>query len=424
MKKLYSILTLIIIALLAGQSKLQSYSNGFFGNGYTGSPGDFNQTCASCHGGSPVTVAANAITSTIPATGYVPGQTYTITVTANHPTFNRFGFMITAEANSNNAKAGTWIITNSSQTQISPTNYVAHTSGGTMGSNNSKTWSMNWTAPAAGTGAVTFYAAINRTNNNSATSGDQVATATLSVSENTPPPPPPTLVLSIDTIRAEKCLGDCRGEVVASATGGVPPYTFSISGGNFTGLCEGNYWVYVADSINQIDSTQVNIAAGVQLAKPDVLLQNPWQTDYIYTTTIADGYQWYLDGSPIPVNKDTLFFYIDWPKFGGNYQIEIFNADSCSAISVLLGVTFSNVKSYTSHFKIYPNPVRNQGLKIDFEGGKAQFHLFDLQGKLLMKKTVYNQEQVAIPAQLPNGLYMVYLENELGRSSMKLILER
>jgi hypothetical protein len=423
MKKLYSLIALVLIALLAGHSKLQSYSNGFFGGGYTGSPGDFTQTCATCHSGSPVTVAANAITSTIPATGYVPGQTYTITLTATHPTSNRFGFQITAES-ANNSKAGTWVVTNTSETHISPTHYVAHTSGGTMGSNNSKSWSMNWTAPAVGTGAVTFYAVINRVNNNSGTNGDQVATATLSVSENSPPPPPPVLVLNIDTVLSEVCLGDCQGAVVASATGGVPPYNFSIAGGNFTGLCEGNYWVYVTDSINQIDSAQVAVGAGAQVTKPSVFTDFSSSPPLLYTVNQAAAYQWYYNGSPIPVTKDTLIFTVDFTPSNGEYQVEAFNADSCSSISDSVFVTFSNVKSFAQNFKIYPNPLRNPSVKVDFEGARAQIRLMDLQGKIIIQRQVSPGEQVIIPAHVPNGVYLLHLENERGKSHLKLLVDR
>ena len=49
--------------------------------GYTGSPGDGSNCSIACHGGStsPVT---GWVTSNVPADGYTPGATYTITVTA------------------------------------------------------------------------------------------------------------------------------------------------------------------------------------------------------------------------------------------------------------------------------------------------------------------------------------------------------
>ena len=51
---------------------------------------------------------------------------------------------------------------------------MTHTSQGTTGSGGSKSWSVNWTAPAGGTGQIRFNAAVNATNSNGATSGDVV----------------------------------------------------------------------------------------------------------------------------------------------------------------------------------------------------------------------------------------------------------
>jgi hypothetical protein len=43
---------------------------------------------------------------------------------------------------------------------------------------------MEWTAPAAGTGPVTFYVAINQTDNSGTNSGDQIYVASLTIAES------------------------------------------------------------------------------------------------------------------------------------------------------------------------------------------------------------------------------------------------
>ncbi|OYT11864.1 MAG: hypothetical protein B6I18_02720 [Bacteroidetes bacterium 4572_112] len=67
--------------------------------------GDGGKTCTTCHGGS-ATNKANWISSNIPSTGYIAGQTYTITVSGTHSGVSRFGFEATAE-NNTGAKVGT-----------------------------------------------------------------------------------------------------------------------------------------------------------------------------------------------------------------------------------------------------------------------------------------------------------------------------
>ena len=148
----------------------------------TGSPAD-GQNCTKCHSGVAQT-APNWIMTDVPATGYVPGKTYIITLTGTHAGVQRFGFEITAEDASNN-KVGTFTITNAAQTQL--TNMmeaVTHTGNGLAPSNDSKSWSFDWTAPAAGSGDVTFYAALNAANGNMATSGDVVYITNKTISED------------------------------------------------------------------------------------------------------------------------------------------------------------------------------------------------------------------------------------------------
>lgn len=150
--------------------------------GKTGSPADGATCASSCHAGTTAPFMAGLITSTIPGTGYVPGTTYTITGTITRPGHTKFGFEISPQ-NSAGTLLGTMSIT-STQTQIVSTKYITHTSSGTSGAG-SKSWSFNWTAPAAGTGAVTFYGAFNATNSSSTSAGDSIFKSSLTVAEST-----------------------------------------------------------------------------------------------------------------------------------------------------------------------------------------------------------------------------------------------
>ena len=84
--------------------------------GKTGSPGDGGATCTNCHSGT-ATAQEGWITSNIPAEGYTPGETYTITATGTHNGVGKFGFEVTAEDNAD-AKTGTFVITNSDESQL------------------------------------------------------------------------------------------------------------------------------------------------------------------------------------------------------------------------------------------------------------------------------------------------------------------
>lgn len=150
--------------------------------GKTGSPGDNGTTCTQCHSGTSVS-AENWITTNIPEFGYEVGETYTITATGTHTGVARFGFELTAEDENGN-KVGDFATINS-ETQFSNSGTsVTHSPAGIIPNGDSKTWTMEWTAPATDVGIVNFYAAFNAANGNGMNSGDVIYTSMLSVDES------------------------------------------------------------------------------------------------------------------------------------------------------------------------------------------------------------------------------------------------
>jgi hypothetical protein len=166
----------------SGTTSVYAFSNGSPG-AKTNSPADA-ANCTQCHAGSIITGSSvSAITTNIPVGGYVPGQTYTITGTVTEAGVSKFGFEMTAERESDNSKIGTVIVTDATNTTIVGGNAVTHKSSGTSGVGG-KAWSFDWTAPALGTGNVTFYGAFNSANGDGATSGDKIYSSSISVAEN------------------------------------------------------------------------------------------------------------------------------------------------------------------------------------------------------------------------------------------------
>ncbi len=149
--------------------------------GHTGSPGDSLKTCIVCHGGV-ATPIEGWITSDIPASGYAPGQTYTITATNTEHGGTRFGFQVSPQ-NIKGDLLGTIIVSDPVKTQlVGNGKYITYTSNGVDGQD-FNTWVFQWKAPAAGTGKVVFYGAFN-SNENGDKSGDKTFTSTLTVNES------------------------------------------------------------------------------------------------------------------------------------------------------------------------------------------------------------------------------------------------
>ena len=180
MKK-YVLIFPITIALAIFFYPTTSISNG------TGSPGGKTdspldgQNCTGCHSGTINSgTGTAAITSDIPISGYVIGNTYTITLTGVKANCTKFGFELTAE--NGNSKSGDFMITDNTTKLVNSNNAVTHKTSGTSG-NTTKSWNMNWTPTANSNGNTTFYSSLIFSNANTNNNGENVFTAALSVNE-------------------------------------------------------------------------------------------------------------------------------------------------------------------------------------------------------------------------------------------------
>lgn len=110
----------------------------------TGAPGE--KTCADattgCHSNAAIvkdtTNVVNTFIFSSIDSSYTPNQTYNITLNAQKSAITKFGFEIVALTKSNNANAGTWVITDANRTHtlvgsapFSSRKYVTHSSNGT-----------------------------------------------------------------------------------------------------------------------------------------------------------------------------------------------------------------------------------------------------------------------------------------------------
>lgn len=183
-------ISISVFAMLIGSIVIAEYSSPATGNtigapgAKTGSPGDGSSCTANgCHVGTAAN-QAGLITSTVPLSGYIPGQTYTVTGSITTSGKTRFGFEMSPQ-NLSGALKGSLILTNPTKTQlVGGGKYITHKLGGTSFPSSTATWSFDWTAPAAGTGNVTFYGAFNSTNNSGTSSGDLVTLSSLAVTED------------------------------------------------------------------------------------------------------------------------------------------------------------------------------------------------------------------------------------------------
>jgi len=170
MKRRIYLLVLLLPAYL-----LMSYSSGADA-GYSGSLGDNGRTCTFCHSHNGVSYSPTITVTGIPASGYVPGQTYQIAISVTNANNAKNGFEACIEDTSNQ-KQGSFANVDNNTQAIQNNTYVTHTSAGTNNSN----WQFTWTAPANPQGDLNLYYAINLADGNGQSTNDYVESGSANI---------------------------------------------------------------------------------------------------------------------------------------------------------------------------------------------------------------------------------------------------
>ena len=149
--------------------------------GLTGASWDnAGRTCSRCHsgGGFNASTSISLLSGSNPVTEYTPGANYTlqlkVTAASGNPSF---GFCLMAATTNGNTDINTWgtIPTGARKNTVLSRHYIEQTSARSATSTtptSSYTIDVPWTAPAAGTGSISFYASGLAVNNNNSTGGD------------------------------------------------------------------------------------------------------------------------------------------------------------------------------------------------------------------------------------------------------------
>ena len=170
MKKIY--LFTILAFIFMGTTDFVIFSSGV--SDQTGSPGE--GTCASCHGGgSGTTLVSVTASPAFVANQYIPGQTYTITISIINNLFANFGFD-SEILNSSNITTGTVTSVLAGVKIINSTRQnLTHTTPKT--GTGSADFQFVWIAPSGGT--ATIYTAGNAIDGTGGTGGDSPASNSL-----------------------------------------------------------------------------------------------------------------------------------------------------------------------------------------------------------------------------------------------------
>lgn len=426
-KKLLSVMFACIVAtgiISVSFDHATSYPDGA-PSSVSGSPGDNNKTCAKsgCHPGNSTTIF-NAITSTIPVSGYVPGTTYTVTASVTDPALVKFGFEISPQ-NVAGDLLGTMLLTDASKTKFTSSNnkYITHTSSGTSFPGHTATWAFNWKAPAAGTGAVTFYGTFDFSNNNGGTSGDVIHSSTLTVQEA-------TSACNLTISPASAAL--CKGKKQTLTASGATSYTWAPAAG--LDVTSGA----VVSASPTTTTTYTVTGDGGACSKTVTVTVNPKPTVTVSAGACSGGsvlltrggtpatgvtYKWMKEGVSISGATNSTYL----ATASGSYTVKVtITATGCNKTSKATAVTI-NCKLGTGvafTAEAYPNPF-TESVAVNISSASkemATVKLIDISGRVLYN---YSDVDPSVPFEINQnispGIYFLRINQGLNQQVIKLV---
>jgi hypothetical protein len=168
---------LLLAASLAGAGSTRAHG-GFPQGAPPGTTGGFGEpTCIQCHFDGELNEAGGSLAIDGLPERYTPGETYRLIVRLRRADTGAAGFQLSART-ADGAQAGV-LAAPDRRTQVQPgtggVQYAGHTEAGSdPAAPGVGEWVVQWTAPAAASGAVTFHAAGNAANGDRSQFGDHV----------------------------------------------------------------------------------------------------------------------------------------------------------------------------------------------------------------------------------------------------------
>nr|MDQ3101648.1 S8 family peptidase [Bacteroidota bacterium] len=131
---------------------------------------------------------------------------------------------------------------------------------------------------------------------------------------------------------------------------------------------------------------------------------------YELTSSDAVGYQWYFNG--IPMDGMDMQMIEAWVT--GDYQVEIFNAEGCSAISDPVFVLVADVDAISNtSASIWPSPARDQINVSVTDNGNYTFVILDGRGKVVSRTIGTGTRNTSIALDgISAGTYFLRIEKD------------
>ena len=375
-----SVLTLFLLSAL--YIVLSSRSAGVasqLNDDKTGAPGTGGATCGNCHNNGAygtVVVSINlfVLGTNTPVTAYTPGTTYDmrVRVQPSSGTPAGYGFQMTCLTTTGNTPVAGYsnLGTNVKQKTITTGTFNGRTYVEQNGVVNNNQFLFQWTAPAAGTGSVTFYASGNAVNNLGTSAGDNSGASSLVV------PVASTPIQLSGTQTNVNCFGASTGSINLTVTGGSAPFTFNWSDGatteDRTGLTAGTY------TVTATDNSSATATASYTISQPASALSVSGIVSPILCAGASTG------SINVTTQGGTAPYTFNWGSgittedranlVAGTYQITVTDALSCTASQSFTLSQPSALQISKTTTAVSCNGLSNGGIQVNVTGGVLPYN--------------------------------------------------
>lgn len=239
----------------------------------------------------------------------------------------------------------------------------------------------------------------------------------------------PSAVQAIATATNVSCFGVCDGTGVATASGGVGPYSYTWTPGNLagstvTGLCAGSYSVSVVDANGCLATTTVMVTQppALVVTTTSVDATSPGATDGSATASASGGtgpytYLWTPGNVTTPAITGLG---------AGSYVVCVTDANNCTTCDTVIITDGTGIIDIADMYgiTIYPNPASttiNVGNK---SAAEMRVTLHDLSGKVILAES-YTSSGNGVKSfnitEQPAGIYFLEIEIDGLRITRKVI---
>lgn len=146
---------------------------------------------------------------------------------------------------------------------------------------------------------------------------------------------------------------------------------------------------------------------------PAPTITSDWNTTL--SSSSANGYQWYVDGSPIlgETGQDLIVA----PPYG-SYQVAAFNADGCPTLSAPFIVTASLEDNPQDLITVYPNPSSDV-ISVSLDEAILAVSIMDVRGRTTSLQPV--SEGTYSLRGIESGSYVIVVQTAKGRYTSKFV---